>query len=147
MPPVNSAHELGWTLETLRVHLEGAIRSSYTHLEERIKAVADTAQAAAQNADKAVSKAETAAEKRFESVNEFRNTLSDQQRNLMPRDEANIRFEALTHEIRGAQHILENMRAEQKGVVGDWGYAIGVVGLVLTLVTLGILVMQSVKTP
>ncbi len=147
MPPVNSAHETGWTLETLRIHLEGAIKSSSTHLEERIKSVADTAQAAAQNADKAVSKAEVAAEKRFESVNEFRNTLSDQQRNLMPRDEANIRFEALTHELRGAQRILETMRAEQKGVVGGWGYSVGVIGFLLTLVTLGVLVMQSLKTP
>ncbi len=147
MPPVNSAHETGWTLETLRIHLEGAIRAGYLHLEERIKAVSDTASAASENADKAVSKAETAAEKRFESVNEFRNTLSDQQRNLMPRDEANIRFESLTHEIRGAQHIIEGMRAEQKGIVGGWGYAIGVVGFVLTLASLGILVMQSMKTP
>ncbi len=102
---------------------------------------------ASEMADKAVSKAETAAEKRFESVNEFRSTLSDQQRNLMPRDEANIRFEALTHEIRGAQTILEAMRAEQKGVVGGWGYSVGVIGFILTLVSLGVLLVQSFKTP
>ncbi len=136
MPPVNSAHESGWTIETLRLYLE-----------QRIDAVAMTASVAAQTADKAVSKAEVAAEKRFESVNEFRNTLSDQQRNLMPRDEANIRFDSLTHEIRGAQRILEGMRAEQKGVVGGWGYSVGVIGFLLTLVTLGVLVMQSLKTP
>ncbi len=136
MPLANTAHESGWTIETLRIHLE-----------ERISAVAHAAAVASENAARAVTKAEMAAEKRFEGLNEFRGTLSDQQRNLMPRDEANIRFDSLTHEIRGAQHILETMRAEQKGVVGGWGYSVGVIGFLLTLVTLGVLVMQSLKHP
>lgn len=116
-------------------------------MEERINTVARAAEIASDNAALAVAKAEAAAEKRFEGLNEFRGTLSDQQRNLMPRDEANIRFDSLTHEIRGAQHILETMRAEQKGVVGGWGYSVGVIGFLLTLVTLGVLIMQSLKHP
>src|ERR1043166_8730510 len=36
---------------------------------------------------RAIEKAEIATEKRFDAVNEFRNTLSDQQRTFMPRAE------------------------------------------------------------
>jgi hypothetical protein len=48
-----------------------------------------------QNAKEAVTKAEDATERRFASVNEFRSTLSDQAAQLMPRAEAQTRFETL----------------------------------------------------
>ncbi len=50
-------------------------------------------------AKEAVAKAETASEKRFDSVNEFRNTLKDQQSTLMPRIEADNRFKAVEEKI------------------------------------------------
>lgn len=72
------------------------------YIEVRIRGVQDAAIARAESQDKAVSaamaaaqaavlKAEMATEKRFESVNEFRESLADQSRTLMPRAE----FEAL----------------------------------------------------
>lgn len=69
-----------------------------------------TAQALA-SADKAVLKAEVAAEKRFESVNEFRATLSDQQRELATKTEVNLRFKALEDRLNG---VVEDAR-EIKG--------------------------------
>lgn len=51
-------------------------------------------------ADKAVSKAETATEKRFESVNEFRGQLNDQSRQFMPRSEADQLVQQLTQRVR-----------------------------------------------
>ncbi len=45
-------------------------------------------EAALEAADHAVSKAEVSTDKRFESVNEFRATLADQQSTFMPRPEA-----------------------------------------------------------
>lgn len=56
-------------------------------------------------ADRAVAKAEAASEKRFESVNEFRAQLSDQAANLMPRGEAEARFQA-TSEKQGEAATL-----------------------------------------
>jgi len=47
-------------------------------------------------AEKAVTKAEVATEKRFDSVNEFRQQLSDQTATFMPRGEAESRLQALT---------------------------------------------------
>ncbi len=47
----------------------------------------------------AVAKAEMASEKRFDSVNEFRNTLKDQQSTLMTRIEAEARFKSIEEKI------------------------------------------------
>jgi hypothetical protein len=87
-------------------------------------------------ADRAVTKAETAAERRFDSVNEFRNTLSDQQRTLMPRAEAENRLGALSEKI----GVLEGFRTETLsrgvGTKEGWGNAVGVVAFVISIVSL-----------
>lgn len=69
-----------------------------------------TSQALA-SADKAVLKAEDAAQKRFESVNEFRATLSDQQSQLATKSECDLRFKALEDRVNG---LVEDAR-EIKG--------------------------------
>ena len=85
------------------------------------------------SSDRAVLKAETAAEKRFESVNEFRNTLADQQRNLMPRAEVNVMMGALESKVDALVKQIEHLQAERMGIKGGWGYAAGVIGLVIAL--------------
>lgn len=84
--------------------LKEAFSSQIDHQKEL------TAQALAA-ADKAVEKAETAAQKRFESVNEFRATLSDQQRELATKTECDLRFKALEDRVNG---VVEDSR-ELKG--------------------------------
>lgn len=88
-------------IEVLAAKLEGnqALQAErdrrYTErfdAQERANAIALAAvekanQVALAAAEKAVLKAENAAERRFESQNEFRGTLSDQARTLMPRAE------------------------------------------------------------
>lgn len=49
--------------------------------------------------EKAVTKAEMATEKRFDSVNEFRAQLKDQAALLIPREEANAKFTSLEEKI------------------------------------------------
>ena len=63
--------------------------------EDRFIAMDDKTSLALNASEKAVVKAETATEKRFDGVNEFRGTLSDQAANLLPRAEANAKFTAL----------------------------------------------------
>jgi len=84
-------------------------------------------------ADRAVSKAELAADKRFESVNEFRKTLDDQQRTLMPRPEVNVMVNALSDKLAAVKEQMETLLAERAGIKGGWGYAVGVVGFLLLL--------------
>jgi hypothetical protein len=103
--------------------------------------------------ERAVSKAEAAAEKRFEGVNEFRNTLSDQQRNLMPRSEVGVLTGAMSDKI-GALEISMNSKLgalekqfdaiqnERAGIRGGWGYAVGAVGFLLAI---GSLIMIGIR--
>ena len=61
-------------------------------------------------AEKAVVKAELASDKRFESVNEFRKTLSDQTASFLPRPEAVAQFAALASQIEtGLQRIADQI--------------------------------------
>jgi len=87
-------------------------------------------------ADRAVTKAELATEKRFESVNEFRGTLDNQQRTLIPRSEVDVLVKGLDEKISNLTKQMDQLQAERRGVVGGWGYAVGAAGLALTLFSL-----------
>ena len=50
-------------------------------------------------ADKAVSKAEAATEKRFDSVNEFRNAMKDQQNTFADKTQTDFRLGAIERSI------------------------------------------------
>lgn len=66
---------------------------------EHIQQVRTETQAALEAAEKAIAKAETATDKRFESVNEFRAQLADQAGRFMPRDESINRHDATADKI------------------------------------------------
>jgi hypothetical protein len=72
-------------------------------------------QSALISAKEAVTKAESASEKRFDAVNEFRNTLSDQQRTLMPRAEAEIVFQSLRDRLETLEGFDKIKAGEKKG--------------------------------
>lgn len=104
--------------------------------EERSTAQKEAVTSALSAADRAVAKAELAADKRFEGVNEFRAALADQQRTLIPRAEVVVMTNALEAQISVVTKQVEQLLAERAGVRGGWGYAVGVAGLVLTLFSL-----------
>ncbi len=134
----------GWTVETLKEYIESLLAERAVRIEQRIDTIessialgftqsANAVKSALDAADRAVQKAETAAEKRFESVNEFRNTLGDQQRNLIPRTEAQVLINALADKISDLTKQLDMLQAERAGIKGGWGYAVGVIGFVMTI--------------
>jgi hypothetical protein len=149
-----------WTIETLRAHLLTLIESNDNKYAERYessqtamnaafvaqqtalaaglaaqKLAVDAALAAA---DRAVTKAEVAAEKRFEGVNEFRATLADQQRTLMPRGECELIFKGLTDKIDLLSKQLGVVAGQRSGVSEGWGMAIGAFGIVAAIVMFAI---------
>lgn len=73
-----------WTIESLKAHYD-------QRFIDQDRAV----QAALNAAEKAVTKAENASEKRFDAVNEFRAQLADQAATFMPRSEAELQFSNL----------------------------------------------------
>ena len=125
-----------WTLDTLLTHVGARIDALSALTAQRDAAQKEAVAMAMSAADRAVLKAETAAEKRFESVNEFRNTLSDQQRNLIPRAEFDAMERAVTFRLDAIDKVLEAQRAERMGIKGGWGYAVGVAGLVIAVLSI-----------
>jgi hypothetical protein len=100
-----------------------------------IESVRNSLTVAMANADRAVMKAEASAEKCFDSVNEFRATLADQQRMLMPRSEVEVLLRAVNEKIDGMTLSLREQKGQTKGAASGWGYAVGVVGLVMTILS------------
>lgn len=84
-----------WSLDTLREHLQALMVEADKRNQQRFEAQEKAVTAALQAQKEAVIKAETAAERRFESVNEFRQQLSDQAVTFMPRREAEQRLGVL----------------------------------------------------
>jgi hypothetical protein len=87
---------------------------------EAAMAAADKAvQAALQSAEKAVAKAEMAAERRFESVNEFRGQLADQQRTFLPRQEYQVQHEALGEKLEAMAKTLSDRIDANSKLIND----------------------------
>lgn len=83
-------------------------------------------------AKEAVNKAEDAANKRFESVNEFRQTLTDQAATLVSKDS----FKALEDKVNSITARLDNTSASSAGASALWGYLLGGLGAVAIVVTI-----------
>lgn len=94
-------------------------------------------------AKEAVLKAEVAAEKRFESVNEFRATLADQQRSLMPRNEAEIKFNAIEGSIKLLTERYEKTANVGAGKHDATTFNLTLGFFVLGLFTLAVAVFKS----
>jgi hypothetical protein len=112
-----------WNVDTLKEHLESRLAAlAYVgderdrRYEDRFKAMDEKTGLALTSSKEAVAKAETATEKRFDAVNEFRGTLSDQAANLMPRGEAGARFDALEEKFAALKD--EVTRAAGQGLGG-----------------------------
>src|ERR1700686_3585823 len=89
---------------------------------------------------KAVDKAEAAADKRFESVNEFRKQLGDQSNTFLTRAEYDQAHKALDDKSTGLSKNLQGqvtdlttriaaIEGHSASSTSTWGYIIGVIGL------------------
>jgi len=96
----------GWTLRTL-----------YIHVMEISKAAKEGVNAAMASAEKAILKAETATEKRFDSVNEFRQAMKDQQDNFANKAETSLRFEGMEKRLDLLTSREERSTGKNSGMV------------------------------
>jgi len=111
-----------WTLDSL-----------YTHIMQRFA-----------DAERAVTKAEREYEERFKSVNEFRATLSDQSRDMLPRAEANARFKSLEDKIDLLAKAQDVDSGKSTGFASNWTMLISAVVAMGVLINL-ILTLRGVK--
>jgi len=134
----------GWTIDTLKEHtdvrlvlvreqLEAISRERFALINQRFVDAEKSVAFALTAAKEAVTKAEAASEKRFEGVNEFRATLGDQQRTLMPRAEAELRMKSMEDQIAAIQRANVEQFGKSTGSKELWGWIVGVLG-VLALV-------------
>jgi len=71
-------------------------------------------------AEKAVTKAEVSAEKRFDSVNEFRAAMKDQTSSFADKAQVDFRLGAIERKLEGFVGV-------NQGYTNIWGYLIGAV--------------------
>jgi hypothetical protein len=112
-----------------RDHFDEKIDALERHLITKIDAVARAATLANQVAERAIMKAEIATEKRLEGLNELRGVVSDYQRTLMPRVEANQRFDSIDAQIDKLEKAVSDQTAHKAGLASGWAYLIAAVGL------------------
>jgi hypothetical protein len=99
----------GWTVDTLRSHIE-------KQFDLR---------------DRAIDAALVAAEKRLDGMNEFRQTLSDQAATFMPRREAEQRLATLERAVAASA-------GRSSGLDASWGYIIGGLGIFVAVAAIAV---------
>ncbi|MEK6884907.1 MAG: hypothetical protein AABY22_35075 [Nanoarchaeota archaeon] len=88
------------------------------------------------SSEKAILKAETATERRFDSVNEFRQTLSDQQNNFARKEEIDVRFKSLEDKMNTALASQQNQKGWFSGVGSLWVFIVGLFGIIAVILAL-----------
>lgn len=114
--------ETPWTIDSLKEHFEQRIADLEARLlerkaahEESIAQVRLETDRALRDADKAVTKSEDAASKRFDAVNAFRGQLSDQVKTFLTRDTYDAFHTALTVRVDAAEKQIVALLAEKRG--------------------------------
>ena len=114
---------------TLRQHIEALLAETNLRNQQRFEAQTKAIDAALLAAEKAVTKAETATERRFESVNEFRQTLSDQTKTFISRIELESYVRSLT-ELSARVNVMSGSTIGSNTL---WGFLIGAAGIAVAL--------------
>lgn len=99
------------------------------YMDQRFDSSDKAINAALAAAKEAVLKAEAASEKRFEAVNEFRASLSDQQRTLMPRVESELVVKNLADRLKVLEDAKTQAAGGWSGARNLWGVIVGVIGV------------------
>jgi hypothetical protein len=107
---------------SLKEYINDKLNNLEKSVDMRFHAVNTSTNQALATADKATSKAETATEKRFEGVNEFRAALSDQARTFVIRSEFSLAVDRLEQDIK-------NLASARMDLVDKESYKTTMVGL------------------
>jgi hypothetical protein len=113
---------MGWSFPTFKAYVD-------QRFSDQDKAV----NAALSAAEKAVGKAEVAAEKRFDAVNEFRSVLNDQQQNLVTRNEYDQSHRSLVEKVDDLSARVDRNEGRGSGFSTAWGVLVAGVGVIATL--------------
>lgn len=127
-----------WTVATLKTHLDTRIDDLDRRLTGMIASESEKARMNLRASEDAINKAEKATELRFQSVNEFRATLSDQANMLIPRTEVLAYFQRLAEQMASLQSRLDRLEGSSGHTSVAWGYVFAVIGSIAAIVMAGI---------
>lgn len=130
-------------VETQIEALGALTEAKFVTFRTLIESQADKVALALAAADKAVTKAEIANEKRFDGVNEFRSQLNDQARTFLTRNEAEQALMGAQHERDALKQRIDKLETKAdraagrtEGLGAGWSILIGAVGLVVAILTI-----------
>ena len=126
----------GWTVDTLREHVLAMMDERDRRYAERFAAQ-----------EKAVNVALEQTKTRFENVNEWRGTVTDLLNNAMPRPEAENRSVVNNEKIGQLSSRVDRIEARSGGQSSMWTYVLGAIGVVLTLLSIGNLILNIAGVP
>jgi Flp pilus assembly protein TadB len=129
-------HASGWTIDTLRQHVTALLAEKDLRDQQRFEAQSSAIAAALLAAEKAVTKAEAANERRFEGVNEFRQTLSDQAATFISRVEFDAQRKAYEDRVRELAARVDKTEGRTGGATALYGYLIAAAAIVVAVISL-----------
>lgn len=129
----NVTREAGETV-TLKEHIEAVLAAKELRDEQRYTALQTLMATELSAAEKAVHKSETSIERRFEAVNEFRATLSDQAAHFVTRSELEVLRQQWRESTETLAARLDKSEGRSMGITSGWGYLIGAVTLAGTVI-------------
>jgi hypothetical protein len=139
MPKETPKEETDWTVDTLKEYIMQRMADNQRVVDATFVAQEKAVAAALAATKEAVIKAETATEKRFESVNEFRAQLADQTSTLMPRQEYTVQHRALEDKLTDLTNRINTSSGQVEGskiTMGKIYAAIAAVGAILAMIVL-----------
>jgi glutamate synthase domain-containing protein 3 len=95
-----------WTISTLKEHMLALMEEQDKRNGQRFDAQESANTLALNAAKEAVTKAEVANEKRFDNTNEWRQAMNDRDSRLIPRAEAEIKFDSITGQLNRVEKLV-----------------------------------------
>lgn len=128
----------GWTLDGYIAHNESMRDELDRRYQQRFIAQEQAVQAALTSAKDAVHKAEMASEKRFEGVNEFRATLSDQASTFISRTEVDQRMKGIDEKVDIIMGRMDRLEGRSGGMDASFVKLVSMVamaGAIIAIIT------------
>ena len=146
-PAKTTPHVGIWTVDSVKIYFDEKINLLEERTKERFVAAKENISIALGASREAIVKAETANDKRFDGVNECRETLSDQTATFLPRQEYSVQHQNLIEKIDNLTSALNEFKtacnsrisaveAERAGTDKTIPWIIGLATLVLGAVGL-----------
>ncbi len=116
------------------VSLREFIEARLDTFNSKLDAIEKETKTAFASSERAIAKAELAADKRFESINELRKMAEDNTRLYMPRSEYEQAHSNLSVRMDGLKERLDEKFAERKGIGTMAAYVVGALGFFATII-------------